>query len=127
MSAPAWWLLGTLLMHVYFHGRPARVGGRQVADRGAAAHQSDTMPAWWFDPEAPPRVDGEELPIPARKDGGEHGGGRKGLTPGDYREAVQEGDNMAAIGRILDVNEKTVREQCKRHGIEVPSIGGVPG
>ena len=28
--------------------------------------------------------------------------------------------------RILGVNEKTVREQCKRHEIKVPSIGGVP-
>lgn len=98
----------------------------ELPEREQEAKQSDTIPAWWFDPEAPPRVDGETLDVPARKDGGEHGGGRKGLTPEDYREAVQKRGNMAAAGRELGVNEKTVREQCKRHDIPVPSIGGVP-
>lgn len=99
----------------------------ELPDRGDTEHQSDMMPAWWFDPEAPPRVDGKELPVPAREDGGEHGGGRKGLTEEDYREAVEEAGTMAGAGRILDVDEKTVREQCVRHEIEVASLGGVPG
>jgi hypothetical protein len=98
----------------------------ELPERDPKTSEGDTIPAWWFDPDAPPRLEGENLPVPAREDGGEHGGGRKGLTPDQYREAVQEGGTMAAAGRILDVNEKTVREQCKRHGIEVPSIGGVP-
>jgi len=102
----------------------------ELPDRDAKEAAGGTIPAWWFDSEAPPRVDGEELDVPARESdsssGGEHGGGRKGLATKDYREAVQEGGNMAAAGRILGVNEKTVREQCKRHRIEVPSLGGVP-
>lgn len=98
----------------------------ELPERNEDAEKGDTIPAWWFDNEAPPRLEGEELEVPARKAGGEHGGGRKGLTPDDYRQAVQKRGNMAAAGRELGVNEKTVREQCKRHEISVPSIGGVP-
>jgi integrase len=102
----------------------------ELPQRDSKTSEGGTIPAWWFDPDAPPRLEGKELDVPAREGdsskGGEHGGGRKGLNSDDYREAVQEGGNMAAAGRILGVNEKTVREQCKRHDIRVPSIGGVP-
>ena len=98
----------------------------ELPERDAEEAAGGTIPAWWFGPDAPPRLEGEKLPVPAREDGGEHGGGRKGLKPEDYRKAVQDGGNMAAAGRILGVNEKTVREQCKRHEIEVPGLGGVP-
>lgn len=98
----------------------------ELPERDSKTSEGGTIPAWWFDPQAPPRLKGEKLDVPARESGGEHGGGRKGLTPSDYRKAMQEGGTMAAAGRLLGVNEKTVREQCRRHGIKVPSIGGVP-
>lgn len=63
-------------------------------------------------------MDGETLDIPARAGGDEHGHGQKGLSPEDYRKAVQQAGTMAGAGRILDVNDKTVREQCIRCEIE---------
>jgi hypothetical protein len=98
----------------------------ELPQRDPKKSEGETIPAWWFDPGAPPRLDGENLDVPARESGGEHGGGRKGLHLDDYREAMQEGGTMAAAGRLLGVTEKTIREQCKRHGIEVPSIGACP-
>jgi len=53
-------------------------------------------------------------------------GERKGLTPDDYRAAVQEHGSMQAAARALDVSRPTVRDMCVRHDIEVPSIGRVP-
>lgn len=91
------------------------------------------VPAWWFDREAPPRVvvEGDEdeiLDVPARKtDSGPSGGGRKGYTPDDYAEAVEKAGSISGAARILDVDKSTVREQCIRHEINVPTIGDVPG
>jgi hypothetical protein len=45
----------------------------ELPERDEDAQQGDTIPAWWFDHDAPPRLEGEELAVPARKDGGEHG------------------------------------------------------
>jgi integrase len=91
----------------------------------------DSIPAWWFDPDASPRlIDGDEeeiLPVPDRKDEGPGGGGRRGLSPQQYRKAVQETGSISGAARHLEVSKTTVREQCIRHEIEVPTIGGVPG
>lgn len=85
------------------------------------------VPAWWFDRSAPPRAGGEELPVPKRmSDTKKSGGGRKGYTADDYRAAIQKARTMAGAARLLDVHDSTVREQCIRHEIPVPSIGGVP-
>jgi len=53
-------------------------------------------------------------------------GQRKGFSPDDYREAVQKRESLRGAANELGVDRKTVRDQCIRHGIEVPSIGGVP-
>lgn len=100
----------------------------EVPDPEHEASDKEQVPAWWFDRTAPPRIDGEELPVPQRmSDTEKSGGGRKGYTADDYRRAVEKARTMAGAARLLDVNDKTVREQCIRHEIEVPSIGGVPG
>jgi len=98
----------------------------ELPERDSDETEGGTIPAWWFDPDAPPRLEGEKLDVPARENGGEHGGGRKGYTEEDYRKALQERDTMAGAGRYLGVDEKTVREQAKRHDIYVESIGGAP-
>lgn len=72
------------------------------------------IPGWWFDASEPPRIPGEDgpriIPITGQS-------GRKGLSPADYRSAVQQHETMAAAARALGVDESTVREQCKRHDI----------
>jgi hypothetical protein len=53
-------------------------------------------------------------------------GQRKGFSPDDYREAVQKRGSLRGAAHELGVDRKTVRDQCIRHEIEVPSINGVP-
>jgi len=53
-------------------------------------------------------------------------GQRKGYTPTDYREAVQKRGSLRGAAMELGVDRKTVRDQCRRHDISVPSLGGVP-
>ena len=53
-------------------------------------------------------------------------GEKKGHSPQDYADAVAEAGTLSGAARILNVTHATVREQCKRHGIHVPSVGGVP-
>jgi len=53
-------------------------------------------------------------------------GEKAGHTAQDYRDAVAEAGTLSGAARILDVAHTTVREQCIRHRIPVPSIGGVP-
>ncbi len=103
----------------------------ELPDRSSPEQTENSIPAWWFDPDEPPRrIDGEEdetLSVPARKSEGKGGGGRRGFSPDDYRRAVEKEGSIAGAARRLDVNESTVREQCIRHEIEVPTIGGIPG
>lgn len=87
------------------------------------------IPAWWFDPSEPPRLMGagepEMLDVPKR---GGQGGGRKGLVPDDYRQAVNQAGSISGAARLLDVSKSTVRGQCQRHRIPVPSLDDqVPG
>lgn len=53
-------------------------------------------------------------------------GQRKGFSPSDYREAVEKRGSLRGAAHELGVDRKTVRDQCRRHGISVPSLGGVP-
>ncbi|MFB6273980.1 MAG: hypothetical protein ABEL51_13905 [Salinibacter sp.] len=53
-------------------------------------------------------------------------GEAKGLTEADYREAVREEGSILGASETLGVARTTVREQCKRYEIEVPTLGGVP-
>lgn len=53
-------------------------------------------------------------------------GEKKGHSPQDYKDAVKEAGTLSGAARILDVAHTTVREQCIRHSIPVPSVGGVP-
>jgi len=53
-------------------------------------------------------------------------GQRKGYTPDDYRKAVEERGSLRGAAKELGVDRKTVRDQCRRHGIPVKSLGGVP-
>lgn len=103
----------------------------KLPERSAAEQADKSLPAWWFDPDEPPRLLEEEeeeiLSVPARKSEGTGGGGRRGFDAEDYRKAIDEEGSIAGAARRLDVNESTVREQCIRHEIEVPSVGGVPG
>jgi hypothetical protein len=87
------------------------------------------IPEWWFDLSEPPRLPGsdgpEMLDVPKR---GGLGGGRKGYSAEDYREAIEEARSISGAARLLDVDKSVVRNQCKRHEIPVPTLGGqVPG
>lgn len=53
-------------------------------------------------------------------------GQSKGYTPEDYREAIEKRGSLRGAADELQVDRKTVRDQCRRHGIPVESIGGVP-
>lgn len=87
------------------------------------------IPEWWFDPSEPPRLAGEEGPeILDVPDRGGLGGGRKGYSEADYREAIDEAGSISGAARLLDVGKSLVRRQCMRHEIPVPTLGGqVPG
>ena len=87
------------------------------------------IPEWWFDPSEPPRLLGEDGPeildVPGR---GSLGGGRKGHSEADYREAIEEAGSISGAARLLDVGKSLVRRQCMRHEIPVPTLDGrVPG
>jgi integrase len=97
----------------------------ELPEQDTSEEAKRRVPAWWYDPEAPPRIDGKTLPVPERADG--RGGGRKGFSPSDYRDAVGEAGTVAGAARALGVDESTVRGMCQRHEIEVESVGGVPG
>ncbi len=53
-------------------------------------------------------------------------GQAKGLSEEDYREAVQDQGSIKGAAEELGVTRTTVREQCVRYDIHVPSLGGVP-
>jgi hypothetical protein len=53
-------------------------------------------------------------------------GQRKGLSVEEYRNAVMDRGSIRGASLELGVDRKTVRDQCIRHEIEVPSLGGVP-
>lgn len=53
-------------------------------------------------------------------------GQSKGFTEKDYREAVKEEGSIKGAAESLGVTRTTVREQCVRHEIVVPTLGGVP-
>jgi hypothetical protein len=53
-------------------------------------------------------------------------GQAKGLGEEDYREAVQDEGSIKGAAEALGVTRTTVREQCVRYDIHVPSLGGVP-
>ena len=53
-------------------------------------------------------------------------GQAKGLGEEDYREAVQDQGSIKGAAEELGVTRTTVREQCVRYDIHVPSLGGVP-
>lgn len=106
--------------------------GRLKDELGEPEQKEETeleLPNWWFDPSAPPRLPGEDGPQFLEVTGrGGRGGGRKGYSEEDYREAVEEAGSMSGAARLLDVNESVVRRQCKRHEIPVPTLNGqVPG
>ncbi len=84
---------------------------------------------WWFDPSEPPRLPGEDGPeILDVPDRGGLGGGRKGHSEADYREAIEEAGSISGAARLLDVGKSLVRRQCIRHEIPVPTLDGkVPG
>ena len=87
------------------------------------------IPEWWFDRSEPPRLPGEDGPefldVPDR---GGLGGGRKGLSEADYREAIEKAGSISGAARLLDVGKSLVRRQCIRHEIPVPTLDGeVPG
>lgn len=87
------------------------------------------IPEWWFDRSEPPRLPGDDGPeildVPKR---GGLGGGRKGYSAEDYREAIEEAESISGAARLLDVDKSVVRNQCKRHEIPVPTLDGqVPG
>ena len=87
------------------------------------------IPEWWFDRSEPPRLPGEDGPeILDVPDRGGLGGGRKGYSEADYREAIEEAGSISGAARLLDVGKSLVRRQCIRHEIPVPTLGGeVPG
>jgi hypothetical protein len=92
--------------------------------------QSDwEIPEWWFDRSEPPRLPGEDGPeILDVPDRGGLGGGRKGYSEADYREAIEEAGSISGAARLLDVGKSLVRRQCIRHEIPVPTLDGdVPG
>ena len=92
--------------------------------------QSDwEIPEWWFDRSEPPRLPGEDgLEILDVPDRGGLGGGRKGYSEADYREAIEEAGSISGAARLLDVGKSLVRRQCIRHEIPVPTLDGeVPG
>lgn len=105
----------------------------EMRDELQEPNQEDTsrqeIPEWWFDRSEPPRLlKGEStqtLDIPQR--GRPGSGGRKGYDPVDYRRAVKKEETISGAAAKLGVHESTVREQCKRHEIVVPSINRVPG
>lgn len=53
-------------------------------------------------------------------------GESKGLSEEDYREAVKEEGSIKGAAEMLGVTRTSVREQCVRYNIYVPSIKGVP-
>jgi hypothetical protein len=53
-------------------------------------------------------------------------GQAKGLSEEDYREAVKNEGSIKGAAEALGVTRTTVREQCVRYDIHVPSLGGVP-
>ncbi|MCS3676326.1 integrase [Salinibacter ruber] len=87
------------------------------------------IPEWWFDRSEPPRLPGEDGPeILDVPDRGGLGGGRKGYSEADYREAIEEAGSISGAARLLDVGKSLVRRQCIRHEIRVPTLDGeVPG
>jgi len=55
------------------------------------------------------------------------GGGRKGLTVDDYREAArQDGSSVRSVASELGVTYSTAYATLKRHSIAVDSLGGPP-
>ena len=54
-------------------------------------------------------------------------GGRKGYSPDDYREAVEETGSIRGAANELGVNYRTAYDACKRHSIYVPTLDGPPG
>jgi len=87
------------------------------------------IPEWWFEPSEPPRLPGSDGPeildVPKR---GGLGGGRKGYSADDYQAAIEDAGSISGAARLLDVDKSVVRNQCKRHEIPVPTLGGqVPG
>lgn len=53
-------------------------------------------------------------------------GKKAGYGEEDYRAAIEKTGSMLGAAQELGVSRSTVREQCIRHDIHVPSIGGVP-
>lgn len=86
------------------------------------------IPEWWFDQSEPPRVEkeGETQTLDVAQRGRPGSGGRKGYSPVDYREAVEQEGSISGAARHLGVSKTTVRDQCIRHEITVSSLGHVP-
>ena len=53
-------------------------------------------------------------------------GQSKGLTPEDYLGAIEKRGSIRGAAMELNVDRKTVRDACRRHDIEVPTLGGIP-
>lgn len=53
-------------------------------------------------------------------------GEKVGYGEEEYRAAIEKTGSMLGAAQELGVSRATVRDQCIRYDIHVPSIGGVP-